>query len=178
MAEYIDHLAFLLEPHLNLLPSKVTAKIWARPEDIGVIVMATDRHVPKLTPKVKMSLVGDIANDESEIVKAAWVWMACVPYFIQILNSFLLTDLEWLSRYFSITINNICAWKVIDFCCCGIPACLYILVWLFYFLLSLNVYYAFTLSSLTDIRCARITSHVHEHGQFLELRCKCPNLNA
>lgn len=45
--EYIDHLAFLLKPHLGLLPTDIVEQIHHIPEDIRVDVTPTDRRAPK-----------------------------------------------------------------------------------------------------------------------------------
>lgn len=46
--EYIDHLTFLLNPHLNLLLTDVVAKIRAMLANIGGIITLIDCHAPRL----------------------------------------------------------------------------------------------------------------------------------
>lgn len=48
--EYIDHLDFLLWPHLDKLPTDVVAEITAIPGECSMVVGPASRHAPKVTP--------------------------------------------------------------------------------------------------------------------------------
>lgn len=60
---YIDHLAFLLNPHLSHLPPEVADKIRAMPGEIRVIINPTDHHVPKPVKDIEAGLVNTRAGE-------------------------------------------------------------------------------------------------------------------
>lgn len=66
--EYIDHLAFILGPHLDLLLVEATSKIHSIPVDIRVIVMPPDCRVLKLISIMEVSLAGKQVEDDGETV--------------------------------------------------------------------------------------------------------------
>lgn len=62
----IYHLAFQLNPHLDLLLSKVADRIGSMPHEIGVVVTLTNQHTPKPVVDVEVSLASPSKGKHGE----------------------------------------------------------------------------------------------------------------
>lgn len=67
---YINHLAFMLSPHIDKPPAKLAAKIRSMPSDIGVIIQAANCHALMVTPVKESTLPTDGVNDQDDTLTA------------------------------------------------------------------------------------------------------------
>lgn len=110
--EYINHLAFILGPHMGTLPQATGTKITSLPREAGVDIKPGDLHTPKLVPMVDSSTLaaddivtltkrtglGEFDVGELSNLIARYASMPCVKITLNMFCCFP-TNLYWSSRF-------------------------------------------------------------------------------